>query len=310
MESTNHPGRRATDEAIAGSLVVAIVLWGANNTGLKYLVASWPPVLVGAARFGAAGLVLLAILRWSRWLGAAPRLAPREKSLLWWRAGASLAVYIVMFNWALRLTTAANVALYLGVSPLVCLLVDTRPAKDWPTLKRYLGAVLALAGVAVLFWPALRLDPQRWLGELLAFVSSLVWAYHSFQCRRLTATLSGVVITAHTMWRASVLLAPIAFYEALTHPIPVRGDLCLVQLYCILGGGVAAFGLWNTALRYWPTSQVFLFINLSPLSTMAWAHFCLGEKVSPTYFPAMTLIIGGVLLAELDLGKEAAGNHE
>jgi drug/metabolite transporter (DMT)-like permease len=66
---------------------------------------------------------------------------------------------------------------------------------------------------------------------------------------------------------------------------------------------VAAFALWNNALRRWPTSQVFLFNNLIPLSTMSWAHWCLGEQVTRTYFMAMGLIISAVVLSRLDLRK-------
>ena len=70
----------------------------------------------------------------------------------------------------------------------------------------------------------------------------------------------------------------------------------LVQVYCFIGGGVFAYGLWNNALRHWPTSQVYLFNNLIPLSTMTWSHFCIGEPVTPTFWFAMMLIVCGVLL--------------
>ena len=77
-----------------------------------------------------------------------------------------------------------------------------------------------------------------------------------------------------------------------------RLDLVLIQGYCIVAGGVAAFGIWNNALRHWPTSQVMLFNNLIPLSTMSWAHFCLREPVTPTFWPAMLLIVAGVILGQ------------
>ena len=50
----------------------------------------------------------LAIFRWTNWLGEKRALTPLLKRQLWWRGGLSLAVYIIAFNWALRLTSAAQ----------------------------------------------------------------------------------------------------------------------------------------------------------------------------------------------------------
>ncbi|HTI97815.1 MAG TPA: DMT family transporter, partial [Dongiaceae bacterium] len=86
--------------------------------------------------------------------------------------------------------------------------------------------------------------------------------------------------------------------------------LLAVQLYCITAGGVVAFALWNNALRHWPTSQVLLFNNLIPLSTMSWAHFCLGEAVTPTFWTAMILIVLGVALGQTDWRKTRAALTE
>jgi drug/metabolite transporter (DMT)-like permease len=294
-----------TKNTIIASLLFAVFLWGGNNAGIKYLVGSWPPIWVGCTRFLCAGLLMLGVLRWTRWLGreAAPTAA--ERSGLWWRTGLSLAVYIVVFNWSLRFTTASHVALYLGASPVWTLLAEGRPARNWRSAQRYFSAVLAFSGVLLLFWPTLQQSNTQthWTGELLGLFASLLWAYHGLQCRLLGATLSGVSLTAQTMWRAGVWLIPLALIEIALHP-PVWGaKLVLVQGYCILFGGVAAFALWNNALSRWPTSQVFLFNNLIPLSTMSWAHWCLGEQVTRTYFLAMALIVGAVVFSRLNLGR-------
>jgi drug/metabolite transporter (DMT)-like permease len=65
-------------------------------------------------------------------------------------------------------------------------------------------------------------------------------------------------------------------------------------------GGVIAFALWNNALKHWPTSQVLLFNNLIPVSTMAWSHFWLGEQVTSTFWAAMILIACGVALGQMN----------
>ena len=211
----------------------------------------------------------------------------------------SLAVYIVAFNWAVQLTAVSHVALYLGAAPLWALLWEGRSGlarREW--LKRCTAAGLALVGVVVLFWPALRTGRSNLPGELLGLACSVFWTNYGRQCRALGTNLSGAAVTAHTMWRAGVLLMPLALVETGARGLPWNTRLGLIQLYCVLAGGVMAFALWNNALRHWKTSEVYLFNNLIPLSTMLWAHFTLDEPMTPTFWAAMGLIVAGVLLAQ------------
>lgn len=294
---------------IALSLVLAVFFWGGNNAASKYLIAggaAWPPMWTGGTRFFCAGLVLLAITRWTRWLGAGHGLTPELSRSLWWRAGLSLALYILAFNWALWFTSVSHVALYLGASPVWTLLWEDRPASLRQAVQRYAAALLALTGVFVLFWPALKDSRFNHFGELLGIGCSVLWANYGRQCRTLAGQLSGAEISAHTMWRAGALLLPFGIVEVILrgfHPTPGQMG---VQLYCILAGGVLSFAIWAMALKRWPTSKVYLFNNLIPLSTMGWAHFTLGEAVTSTFWFAMALIAAGVLLGQWKWSTRAA----
>ena len=109
------------------------------------------------------------------------------------------------------------------------------------------------------------------------------------------------------MWRAGVLLLPLALIEINKTGLVWRSDLLLIHAYCILAGGVAAFAIWNQALLYWPPSRVLLFNNLVPLSTMSWAKVCLREPVTPTFWVAMLLIAAGVVIGQTNWRKRPAG---
>lgn len=285
---------------LAACLVFAVALWGGNNAGTKHLVstAGWPPIFTGSTRFVCAGLLLLGLLRCVPGLGGAHAVNDAMRRGLWWRGGLSLAAYIVVFNWALKFTSASHVALYLGAAPVWALLWEGRPANARTGTVRYAAAGLALAGVFVLLWPALRGTGVSLAGELLGLAASVLWTSYGRQCRWLTQGLGGLEVSAHTMWRAGVLLLPLAIGELIAQPFKPTPAQAGVQLYCIVAGGVVAFAIWAVALRQWPTSKVYLFNNLIPLSTMTWAHFCLDEPVTPTFWLAMLLIVAGVVLGQ------------
>jgi hypothetical protein len=139
------------DAAIAGSLLFVAFLWGGNNAGTKWLVATWPPIWTGGIRFVCAGLLLLAVLRWTSWLGEYRPLTDELRRQLWLRGGLSLAVYIVAFNWALRLTAASHVPLYIGASPVWTLLWEEQPQRsEWTVAEARLMPKT----------PSLRLSPR------------------------------------------------------------------------------------------------------------------------------------------------------
>jgi drug/metabolite transporter (DMT)-like permease len=287
---------------VVGALLAAVFLWGGTNAGTRFLVghseAAWPPIWTGGTRFLCAGLMLLGLLRLSPALGMHHSLTPMLRRRLWLQGGLSLTIYIMAFYGALRFTSASHVALYLGTAPVWALLWEGRPVDARIATRRYGAALLALTGVAVLLWPTLATSSFTLKGELLGLSCSVLWTNYGRQCRHLAQELGGVEVSAHTMWRAGVLLMPIGALEILTqgfHPTVWQTG---VQAYCIVAGGVVAFAIWNMALRRWSTSRVYLFNNLVPISTMVWAHFTLDENVTPTFWTAMALIIAGVLLGQ------------
>jgi drug/metabolite transporter (DMT)-like permease len=283
-------------------LLFAVFLWGASNTGTKVLVGSWPPIWTGASRFICAGLFLWLLLRFTNWLGARSPIDRVINRRLWLHGGLSLAAYIVAFNSALRFTSASHVALYLGAAPVWALIWEGWPSRSWSSFRRYGAAVLALSGVVVLFGPALKAG-GAWQGEALGLAASVLWTNYGRQCRSLATALSGAEISAHTMWRAGVLLLPLALLELIHGGLAWSWSLVAIQAYCIIGGGVVTFWIWNHALGRWPASQVFLFNNLIPLSTMSWAWACLGEPVTPTFWIAMILVMSGVLAGQAKSDK-------
>jgi len=283
--------------------VLVVVLWGGNNAATKWLLAEWPPVFTGVNRFLLGGLLLVAALRFTKLLGDCQPLTGGQRRQLWLRGGLSLAAYTVVFTWALKLTAASHVALYIGASPIWALLVEQRPQKNWSSVRRYGSALLATMGIFVLFWPALRNSSFNLAGECCGLCSSWLWANYSHQSRILARTIHGVEVAAHSMWMSGVWLLPISLIEIGLHGVKMDMPHVGVQALAIIFGGVVPYALWNSALTHWQTSRVMLFNNFIPLTTATWAHYTLGEPLTPTFFVAMLLVIAGVAIGQMDWSK-------
>lgn len=295
--------QKKNNAAIAFSLLLTIFLWGGNNTGTKWLVASWPPVWMGCLRLLVAGPILLAILRFTSWPAEWRAPSPAQRKQLWLRGGLSLAVYIIAFNWALRLTAASHVALCLGAAPVWTLLWEETPRRSWASVRRYGAALLAFSGIVVLFWPALKTAKPGLLGDFIGLIASVLWAAFSRQVRVLSADLSGAEVAAHTMWMAGIWLLPLGLVEIATGGFAAGGFQFGMLGLCALFGAVIPYALWNNALRHWQTSRVMLFNNLIPVSTMLWANHFLGEPITHTFWTAMVLIVAGVVVGQADWMK-------
>src|SRR5581483_2797209 len=110
--------------------------------------------------------------------------------------------------WAFKLTAASHVALYLGASPVWALMWEEKPGRNWASVRRYSAALVALAGVIVLFWPVLQTGKSNILGELLGLIASFLWANFNHQSRQLARNLKGLEVAANAMWMAGVSLLP------------------------------------------------------------------------------------------------------
>jgi len=293
----------ANSAAIILSLLLTIFLWGGNNVGTKWLVASWPPIWMGSIRLLLAGPILLVILRFTGWLGEWRAPTPAQRKQLWLRGGLSLALYIIAFNWGLRLTAASHVALCLGASPVWALLWEEKPRRTWASARRYGAAALAMTGIVVLFWPALHSAKLSLLGDCFGLMASILWAVFSRQIRFLSADLNGTEVAAHTMWMAGAWLLPLGLVDIAVKGFVFNGQQLGILGLCAVLGAVVPYALWNSALQHWQTSRVMLFNNLITLSTMLWAHHFLGEPITPTFWIAMVLIVAGVVLGQGDWVK-------
>ena len=124
-------------------LFVALV-WGVNFSVIKFAIADFHPLGFTVVRFALAALFLFAVML----VNHEPFAIERRDSFAVIRLGfLGITLYSILFMYGLKLTTAANSALLISLSPLFGALISAVSGKERLTVRIGAGLALATTGV-------------------------------------------------------------------------------------------------------------------------------------------------------------------
>src|SRR5436190_12333693 len=202
LQSTT-PGRRARARLAAPAsmvwlcLGIVYVVWGSTYLAIRVAVETMPPLLMGAARFLTAGLLLYAIARY--------RGAPSVRSLSRRQLGASWVVGSLLVaggngvvNVAEQYIPSSLAALVISSVPLWVVLMRRVTGERVPALTLASVAV-GFAGVALLLLPGGATDVGKPIGFVLVVCAAFSWALGSFSSRQLPLPSNALLSTAVQM---------------------------------------------------------------------------------------------------------------
>lgn len=284
-----------------GLLLALTVLWGSAFLFTKIAVSTLPSpwVVVGRLAIGAVLLVPLA-------LGVAARLPPSRR--LWvflvLMALFGNALPFTLIAWGQRFIDSGLAGILMAVMPLATLsLSHYLVPGERLTIYRLGGFALGFVGVVVLMGPEALLGAGT--AELLPMLAVLAAAF----CYAISAILArlrppsdALSSAAATTTIATLMVTPTLFASA--------GGLALEQPPSVGSlGAVLVLGVFSTALAtvlYFRLirsagpafmSQLNYFI---PLWAVLVGVLFLGERPQAKHLLALVLILGGVLLAQLE----------
>ena len=278
-----------------GMLVVALI-WGGNFSANKYVLVALPPFTFAALRFLLATALLWAFA-WSR----------RPKGPIppgtWWRLGALGLIgntgYQAAFMVGLLATTAINSSLIMAALPVVVALLGAALGIERPSLRLWIGILVATMGVAlVIANQRVTFSSETLRGDLLVFLAMVCWAVFTVGVRRVGRDLDPIWVTAVTTTAGTpgLLLAAARELPAVAWS-NLSALIWVAFAYSALLAIVLAYMLWNYAVQGIGGSRTALYNCLIPLVAAAVAWVVLGERPGPGHAVGAFLVIGGVLLS-------------
>jgi drug/metabolite transporter (DMT)-like permease len=285
-----------------GLAVLATMIWAGNfviSKGVNQLIG---PITLAFFRWSLASLIIIPIA-WSSYKKEKQYIKTNIQYLFW----VSLSG-IALFNTCIyvsgHFTTAINMAL-IGTtsSPIFATIFAIIFLKEKINATRLIGLIICIIGILVLLSKGSfeKLWSLRFgIGDLWILAAGICFAVYSVLVRKKPASISSLHFLMLIFTMGALMLFPFFLIENWYLPKPQFTPALIGSiLYLGFGTSVISFLCWNIALQKLGTSRTVLFGNLTPIFSTLEAVLILGEKFSNIHILSGILVIGGLIIANL-----------
>jgi drug/metabolite transporter (DMT)-like permease len=273
--------------------VLVSVIWGLSFLSTKVAMTALPPMTLAAMRFVVAVLLLLPLALAAR---EDLRLAPRDLPFMALGGLTGVTVYFLCENNGIALLTASESSLVIGTIPILTMLVDRLAFGTRLRARSYIGALLSLAGIALIVLPSLGTRPSSLAGFLYMGGAAASWVVYVLVTKPLGARYGHIGVT---FWQSLFGLAgciPFAIAESRgwkAMNLTVALNVLYLGVFC----SAVAYWLYVVALDRLGAGTTSVFLNLVPVVSVGAAFFLLGERLGPLSLAGGAVAVGGVYLA-------------
>lgn len=277
--------------------VLSSALGGTSIGATRYLVGAIDPLAIGSFRFGIGFALLLpvALLQGGPWPAYRDWLAVAGLGVLFF------AVFPLLFNASLIFTTAARGALALSTLPLLTMLVGAALGSEALTLRKSLGVIVAMFGVALALLSGLSAAPSgAWRGDLLMVGAALCMALYSIWSRPFIARSGPIRFTTMAMGVGAACLILISCARGSFAPV---ADFAVPQWlaasYLGAFGSALTFYLWAFALARTTPTRVAISVTVNPVAASVVGAVLLREPLSWNLAGGIVTVFAGIWIATI-----------
>ncbi|MCK1425456.1 DMT family transporter [Bradyrhizobium sp. 180] len=252
------------------------LLWSYAFIAGKIGVTYCPPLILLAARFSLAGVLILGAT-WIR--GDGWSLSWRDAAIFAVLGIANNALYLGLGYTGLQSVSAGLGGLIVSANPVFTAALAALLLGEGTTWRKAAGLLLGVIGVTFIVWHRLSVGTDSLHGILftLASLASIVAGTILFKLLAPKGSLwigNGIQNLA-----AGIVLAPVALTFADVHAIVVTPSLIGAFAFLVLGGSILAYLLWFHLLKVCGATAASAYHFLMPPLGMLFAFLVLGEHV-------------------------------
>ncbi|PSO32782.1 DMT family transporter [Bradyrhizobium sp. MOS002] len=252
------------------------LLWSYAFVAGKIGVTHCPPLLLLAARFSLAGILILGatLIRGDDW-----SLSWRDAAIFAVLGVANNALYLGLGYTGLQSVSAGLGGLIVSANPVFTAGLAALLLGEGMTWRKASGLLLGIIGVTLIVWHRLSVGTDSLHGIVftLASLASLVAGTILFKLLAPKGSLwigNGVQNLA-----AGIVLTPVALTFADFHAVDFTPGLIGAFAFLVLGGSITAYWLWFHLLKVCGATAASAYHFLMPPLGMLFAYLVLGEHV-------------------------------
>lgn len=271
------------------SLLAVTLIWGVTFVVVKDALDHIGPYYFIAIRFAIACLFLCAVY-YKQLAG----ITPKEI-----QAGVLIGLFLfggyAFQTVGLKYTGAANAGFITGLSVILVPLYFAFHYKRLPSVNLSVGALSAVAGLALL---SLSDSLTFNYGDLLVFFCAICFAGHIIMVGKFSSNFNPVMLTIIQIGTVSLIsfLAGISMEKV---PETITETVWWALLLTAVPATSLAFLIQNKVQKYTSTTHTAIIFTMEPVFAGLGAYILAGEVLSPRQLAGCFLILAGMLAAEL-----------
>ena len=298
-------GKTPSTLLVAIAFATVYIVWGSTYFFIQKALVGFPPFFLGAFRFIVSGLLMMAwaVSQGEKVFSMAAIKPAIITGLLLLFVGNGVVIWVEQF------LPSAMVAIMISSSPLWFVLLDKpKWQENFNNKSTIIGLVIGFAGVVLLFSERIMssltsLNSSRDLFAMgLVVLGSTAWAGGSLYSKY----NSGNSATVNSTWQ--MLVAGIAFIPGSVFTGELNGlnlrqiplDSWLSIFYLIMFGSIAGFSAYVWLLKVQPATKVSTYAYVNPVVAVLLGIFFAGESISRIQILGLVVILGSVLLINLN----------
>ncbi|MCU0237125.1 MAG: DMT family transporter [Acidobacteria bacterium] len=304
--------KRTSNPAIFLLLLLTFLIWSNSFIAIKLLLARMSAFDLVRLRFLPVGIISIGmILLFHR--AAAWRIL-RAHPLRVTLGGLLMVIsYNLFLNSGMRYVQPNAASLLIATNPLITLLLAVRFLHEPFTRRRLLGTLATFAGLALVVllgrvggaggtWIALDKVPYA----LLVLGGPISWAAATIIIKPALKDHSPLVFNFVSLAIGSLPLFFFVDRPFIGMALSLRpleyGAAAFLSIACT----ILAFSFWNIAIKNWRASNVSLFVYLNPPLTALFTWLFFGIGITFYFLAGGIIMLAGILIATMDLQKDAA----
>ncbi len=283
--------------AVIIAFAALYLIWGSTYLGIRFAIATIPPLLMAGARFFVAGLIMYFIACWqSGW----------KSSLAEWRHALVIGACLIFcgnggVTLAEQWVPSGLASLLVATVPIyIALLAWLTGSAPRPRPMVLLGLASGFVGVGILIGPALftsHTSGHAGLGMLILLTGSLLWSIGSLYSRRASNSASPFLSSAQTMLCGGALMLVAGFARGEARGFDLRQVTALslgAFIYLVLIGAIVGYTAYIWLLRHCDPGKVATYAYVNPVVAVLLGSFFAGETLTARIALAAAVIIGSV----------------